>query len=131
MRYGKILYLTLCSSAAVPNPRIEIERVGSSFNGTVFNLSCTVTVSASVDTAINITTQWDPAPEYGSETVSERMRSLKREHDLTFRPLLSSDSGEYVCNATVEPVTESEFNTQVTNAETVNVTVKGKTELMS
>ena len=85
-----------------------------------------MTVSASVDTAINITTQWHPAPEYGSETVSERMVSLERQHDLTFSPLLSSDSGQYVCSGSVEPVPESEFITQVTDVETVNVTVKGK-----
>ena len=80
-----------------------------------------------MDTVINITTQWHPAPESGNETVSERMRSLERQHNLTFSPLLGSDSGKYVCNATVEPVSESEFITQVTDAETVNVTVKGKT----
>ena len=95
-------------SLAVPAPLVMIEEAAVPFNGTEFNLTCTVTVDKSVDTEVNISTQWLlPSDKENTGTisnVSERVSQLEQLHYLTFRPLRSEDSGVYRCDAIVTPM---------------------------
>ena len=112
----------------VPAPSVVIKEVGMPFNGTQYTLSCIVRVDNSVDTAINISSQWlnnTPTVMTG-DTVSENSErmNLVQIHNLTFSPLTSGDEGLYMCNTTV--VSESQFVTGSSADTTTTVTVKGK-----
>ena len=100
-------YPAIYCYSVVPAPSVVIERVGDPFNGSVFTLSCIVTVSQSVDTNISISTQWGlPVADKQPETISnasKRVAELVGHHNLTFNPLRSQDSGQYECNATISP----------------------------
>ena len=114
--YVKPSYYTVCKrctlsfifSIAVPAPFVMIEEAAVPFNGTEFNLTCTVTVDKSVDTEVNISTQWLlPSGKENTGTISnvpERVSQLEQLHYLTFRLLRSEDSGVYRCNAIVRPM---------------------------
>ena len=109
-----------------------IEPVGTPYNGSEYNLTCTVTVDENVDTEITITSQWMMSP--GTDTTdntisdsSERVGELEQQRNLTFRPLRSEDSGEYTCNATITPEEEgAEFILGSSAEETEDVTVQSK-----
>ena len=104
-----------------------IEEAAVPFNGTEFNLTCTVTVDKSVDTEVNISTQW-LLPSDKENTISnvpERVSQLEQLHYLTFRPLRSEDSGSYICDATVRP-TNGDFVKQSTASNYSLLVVRSK-----
>ena len=116
-------------SLAVPAPLVMIEETAVPFNGTEFNLTCTVTVDKSVDTEVNISTQWLlPSDKENTGTisnVSERVSQLEQLHYLTFRPLRSEDSGVYRCNAIFRP-TNGDFVKQSTASNYSLLVVRSK-----
>ena len=116
-------------SLAVPAPLVMIEEAAIPFNGTEFNRTCTVTVDKSVDTEVNISTQWLlPSDKENTGTissVSERVSQLEQLHYLTFRPLRSEDSGVYRCNAIVRP-TNGDFVKQSTASNYSLLVVRSK-----
>ena len=95
-------------SLAVPAPLVIIDTIYTPFNGSEFTISCIVKVNKSVDTGINISTHWlIPMRQNDRETmfnISQRVTELVGCHNLTFRPLRSQDSGQYVCDATISPL---------------------------
>ena len=105
------------------------EEAAIPFNGTDFNLTCTVTVDKSVDTEVNISTQWLlPSHKENTGTISnvpERVSQLEQLHYLTFRPLRSEDSGSYRCNATVTPM-NGDFVKQNTASNNSLLVVRSK-----
>ena len=113
-------------SLAVPAPLVTIEEAAIPFNGTEFNLTCTVTVDKSVDTEVNISTQWLlPSGKEGTiSNVSERVSELEQLH-YPFRPLRSEDSGVYRCNAIFRP-TNGDFVKQSTASNYSLLVVRSK-----
>ena len=96
---------------SVPAPSVVITETATPFNGTEFSLSCTVTVDQSVDTSVNISTDW-LLPHYTSaisSNMTERISELQQLHNLTFRPLHRNDIGFYSCNATVVSIESDQF----------------------
>ena len=106
-----------------------IEEAAVPFNGTEFNLTCTVTVDKSVDTEVNISTQWLlPSGKENIGTifsVPERVSQLEQLHYLTFRPLRSEDSRSYRCNTTVRPM-NGDFVKQNTASNNSLLVVRSK-----
>ena len=62
-----------------------------------------MTVDESVDTSINISSEWDLPSESKFTSFSEMRVDRKKTHYLTFSPLSSTDTGLYTCEATVNP----------------------------
>ena len=116
-------------SLAAPAPLVMIEEAAVPFNGTEFNLTCTVTVDKSVGTEVNISMQWLlPSDKENTGTISnvpERVSQLEQLHYLTFRPLRSEDSGVYRCNAIVRP-TNGDFVKQSTASNYSLLVVRSK-----
>ena len=119
-------------SCTVPAPSIVIEEVGTPFNGSVYILSCIVTVDDSVDTDITISSQWldngdmDAAAKHTVSNNIESVGNLEQRHSLTFSPLRSQDDGMYTCTITISPEENNEFIYQTTVPKTTHVTVKSK-----
>ena len=114
---------------SVPAPFVVIEAVGTPYNGSEYILTCIVTVDDSVDTNITTSSQWMMPPDTDTtdNTSSERVGELEHQHNLTFSPLRSGDSGEYTCNATITPEEEgAEFILGSLANETEDVTVQSK-----
>ena len=116
-------------SLAVPAPLVMIEETAIPFNGTEFNLTCTVTVDKSVDTEVNISTQWLlPLGKENTGTISnvpERVSELEQLHYLTFRPHRSEDSGVYRCKAIVTSM-NGDFVKQNTASDDSLLVVRSK-----
>ena len=117
-------------SLAVPAPLVIIEEIGTPFDGSEFTISCIVKVNKSVDTGINISTHWLlPMRQNDRKTmfiISERVTELVGHHNLTFRPLRSQDSGQYVCNATITPQKRDSYIAENTAENSYNLTVQGE-----
>ena len=115
---------------AVPAPLVIIEEIGTPFNGSEFTLSCIVKVNKSVDTGINISTHWLlPMSQNDRKTVfniSERVTELVGHHNLTFRPLRSQDSGQYVCDATITPQNRDSYVAETTADNSFSLAVESE-----
>ena len=113
----------------VPVPSVVIEEVGMPFNGTQFILSCIVTVDNTVDTDINISSQWleNRATVMTGDTISISESSegmdIVQIHNLTFNPLRSHDQGMYTCTAAVSATEENKFIRGTSADTTTTVTV--------
>ena len=114
----------------VPAPSVVIEEVGMPFNGTEFILSCIVGVDNSVDTDINISSQWltNAATVMTGDTISENSEGMDivHRHNLTFSPLRSHDQGMYTCTAAVSATEENKFIRGTSSDTTTTVTVKSE-----
>ena len=112
----------------VPAPSVAIEEVGMPFNGTRFILSCIVRVDNSVDTDINISSQWltNAATVMTGNTISESSEGMDHvhRHNLTFSPLRTQDQGMYTCSVAVSP--EKEFIRGTSSDNTTTVTVRSE-----
>ena len=85
-----------------------------SFNGSVYGLTCIVTVDDNVDINTIISSQWILPTDMIHHTISNTTESVsKLVHSLTFTPLRSDDSGIYKCNTTISSESGAEF---ITNA---------------
>ena len=120
----------LLYSLAVPAPLVIIEEIGTPFNGSEFTLSCIVKVNKSVDTGINISTNWLlPMRQNDRETmfiISQRVTELVGRHNLTFKPLRSQDSGQYVCNATISSQNRDSYVAGNTAENSYNLAVQSE-----
>ena len=111
-------------SPVVPAPSVVIEEVGMPFNGSQYILSCNVTVDDSVDTAVNISSQWLlPLDEVSNNT---EIREQQHNPQLIFRPLCSDDKGNYTCTTTISPTEHDMFVHQVTAKNTEYVVVESE-----
>ena len=113
-------------SPAVPAPSVVIEEVGIPFNGSEYILSCNVTVDHSVDTDINISSQWQPQDMNVTSVTTEPLGNLEQQHNLTFRPLRGQDGGKYACTTTILPTGKQEFVISAAGNTSETVVVKGE-----
>ena len=128
--YFSVLFLCCKYSLAVPAPLVIIEEIGTPFDGSEFTISCIVKVNKSVDTDINIYTHWLlPMRQNYRKTmfnISERVTELVGRHSLTFKPLRSQDSGQYVCNATTTPQNRDFYVAENTAENSYNLAVQSE-----
>ena len=113
-------------SPAVPAPSVVIEEVGMPFNGSQYILSCNVTVDDSVDTDINISSQWYPQDMTVTSVTTEPQGNLGQQHNLTFRPLRGQDNRKYTCTTTISPAKNQMFVISATGNVSETVVVKGE-----
>ena len=115
----------------VPPPSINVTNSSSTYAGTNFNLTCTIDLNTAVDTTVVVNSTWHGPvmiPTGTRVTASEPTGTGARyQTTLMFRPLNTSDSGNYTCEATVSPSPESQFITASTPGRgSLFVAVEGK-----
>ena len=110
-----------------------------SFSGSVYGLICIVTVDDNVDTNIIISSQWTlPTNNIITDMIhhtisntTEKVSTLSLQHNLTFIPLRSDDSGIYKCNTTISSEVGDEYITNAYNISSHKISVKGEPYWMS
>ena len=114
----------------VPPPSVSVNSSSSAYAGTNFSLMCTIQLSTAVDTTVVINSTWCgplgiPA---GTRVVSTAPTGTGARYQtiLMFRPLNTSDSGNYTCEATVSPSSESQFINASTARREIPIDVQGK-----
>ena len=126
-----IHYVTF-SKSTVPAPTISVVKDYTPYNGTKFNITCTVEVNVAVDTPITIHSEW-MLPQHVdnrgtmsniSKTETEKLRQI---HTLIFRPLRGEDNGTYTCRAVIQPMLrdDKKYIMGVSANETTDVIVRG------
>ena len=116
---------------AVPSPSVSVTNSSRTYAGTNFNLTCTIELNPAVDTPVVVNSTWHgpmviPA---GTRVVASAPTGTgaRPQTILMFRPLNTSDSGSYTCEATVSPSPESQFiNGSTAAGDTLSVTVQGE-----
>ena len=103
------------------------------YSGTVFTLSCLVTLVEEVDTSVSVLTDWtrdgkEIDTDSGRITVdSQAVQSTSNmslyESHVVFDPLSRSGDGVYSCSVTIE---DSEFVSGNMASDTQNIPVDGK-----
>ena len=109
----------------VPQPDVIISDSGTPYNGSVYDLICTMRVDDSVDMNITISTQWILPNGSINGTMSENISELEQQNTLRFEPLWSQDAGSYTCSVSIIPEDE-EFIKGITYNETRDVIVESK-----
>ena len=119
----------------VPPPSVSVTNSSGTYHpGTNFNLTCTIELNTAVDTPVVINSTWHrpvviPA---GTRVVASAPTGTGARYQtiLMFRPLNTSDSGNYTCEVTVSPSPESQFIISSTaGRDTLSVTVQGEKTL--
>lgn len=124
------LYIT------VPLPTVSVTTLQPTINGTNVNLTCTITLDAAVNTAVNASGAWLNSNNLLTTfninciTVSDT-KGINHSTCQTlfqFEPLgnNSRDGGDYVCAATVIPFPESKYIRNISNNGSLPLTVQGK-----
>ena len=110
------------NACPVPPPTISVSDSLTPYNGTVFTLTGVVQLHQSVDTAVTVVGMWSSG-DGSQETIAT---SPPYPINLTFRPLTSSSSGEYVLTVTVRPSDNSQFIVESNGSTTYNLMVQRK-----
>ena len=103
------------------------------YAGTSFTLTCLITLSQSVNVPVLVDASWtrsgDSIPETNDTRIIETFLPpvgslLDYESTLELSFLVTADSGEYQCNATVEPLNVASFiqSTHIANATNIIIT---------
>ena len=116
---------------AVPPPSVSVTNSSGTYAGTNFTLTCIIELRTAVDTQVVVNSTWRgpvgiPA---GTRVVASAPTGTGARYQtiLMFRPLNTSDSGNYTCEATVSPSPESQFISGSTaGSDTLSVTVQGE-----
>ncbi len=116
--YAQIFHLVVMikfSSMAVPIPAITVSRtpeITPIYTTSLLKLTCDADVDKAVDTPVEISSMWT-GPEGvfsdGNSTEVTVTTALRKRLVATLRSLESSDSGLYVCEASVNPVSTSAY----------------------
>ena len=92
---------------------MSVTNSSSTYAGTNFNLTCTIELNTAVDTQVVINSTWRGplGVPTGTRVVASAPTGtgVRYQTILMFRPLNTSDSGNYTCEATVSPSPESQF----------------------
>ena len=117
--------------STVPPPSVSVTHSSSTYAGTNFNLTCTIELNTAVDTTVVVNSTWHGPvviPTGTRVNASEPTSTGARyQTTLMFRPLNTSDSGNYTCEVTVSPSPESQFITgSAPGSGTLFVAVEGK-----
>ena len=110
---------------------MSVTNSSGTYAGTNFNLTCTIELNTAVDTPVVVNINWrGPVmiPNGTRVVASEPTGTGARYRTiLIFRPLNTSDSGNYTCEVTVSPSPESQFISGSTaGRDTLSVTVQGE-----
>ena len=114
------IYIYIYSITAVPAPTVSIHNNSTPYNGTVFTLTGVVQLHQIVDTDITVLGVWSSG---GSplQTTSQPYQT-----NLTFQPLTSNSSGEYLLTVTVRHSDNSPFIIGSSGRATYNLVVQCK-----
>ena len=117
--------------STVPPPSVSVTNSSETYAGTNFNLTCTIELNTAVDTPVVVNSTW-----HGPVVIPTGTRVIASEPTgtgiryqtiLMFRPLNTSDSGNYTCEVTVSPSPELQFITASTpGSGTLFAAVQGK-----
>ena len=115
----------------VPPPSVSVTNSSSTYAGTNFNLTCTIELNTAVDTPVVINSTWrgPVVIATGTRVVASAPTGTGARYQsiLMFRPLNTSDSGNYTCEVTVSPSPGSQFISGSTAGRgTLSVTVQGE-----
>ena len=120
----------------VPQPTIFItpNHTGVLYAGTPITLTCSIQLNPAVDTTVMVTRMWrGPGSQVVSNsshiTVSNLLKRLAFVYETTieFDPLSTTDSGNYVCEATVIQDSQSQFiNRSRAGSDTHSVNIQGE-----
>ena len=116
----------------VPPPSVRVTNSSGTYAGTNFNLTCTIELNTAVDTpvVVNSSTWYGPLGiPTGTRIIASEPTGTGAVYQITlmFRPLNTSDGGDYTCEATVSPSPESLFITaSAPGSGTLFVAVQGK-----
>ena len=91
------------------------------YNGTVFILTGVVQLHQSVNTDITASGMWSSGGDGSQETTSPPYPT-----SLTFQPLASDSSGEYILTVTVRPSDNAPFIVESNGTTTYNLVVQCK-----
>ena len=117
--------------STVPPPSVSVTNTSRTYAGTNFNLTCAIELNTAVDTQVVINSTWrgPMVIPTGPRVVASAPTGTGARYQtiLMFRPLNTSDSGNYTCEVTVSPSPESQFiNGSTAGRDTISVTVQGK-----
>ena len=104
----------------VPPPIITVSDPFTPYNGTVFTLTGVVQLDQSVDTDITVSGVWSSG-DGPQETTSPPYPT-----NLTFQPLTTDSSGEYILTVTVRSSDNSPFIVENNSSATYNLVVQRK-----
>lgn len=114
----------------VPPPDVNIAMNPSSgpiIEGTVLNLTCTTTISSFVTTTVNVISVWTNSLGQVVSTTNSTLLPENigtYENSLIFNPVVSKDTGEYVCEIRI--TSSNDFLIDGVGNATINFTVDGK-----
>ena len=116
---------------AVTPPSVSVTNTSRTYAGTNFNLTCAIELNTAVDTPVVVNRTWrgPVVIPTGTRVIASEQTGTGARYQsiLMFRPLNTSDSGNYTCEATVSPSPESQFIIASTAGRgTLSVTVQGK-----
>ena len=116
---------------AVPPPSVNVTNSSRTYAGTNFNLTCTIELNTAVDTPVVVNSTWcgPLGIPTGTRVVASEPTETGARYQtiLMFRPLNTSDSGNYTCEVTVSPSPESHFIiASMAGRGTLSVTVQGE-----
>ena len=119
---------------AVPPPSVNVTNTSRTYAGTNFDLTCTIELNTAVDTPVVINSTWHGPVVIatGPRVVASAPTGTGARYQtiLMFRPLNTSDSGNYTCEVTVSPSPESQFiNASTAGRDTLSISVQGKKTL--
>ena len=119
---------------AVPPPSVSVTNSSGTYAGTNFNVTCTIELNTAVDTPVVINSTWRGPVMIptGTRVVASELTGIGARYQtiLMFRPLNTSDSGNYTCEVTVSPSPESQFIIASTAGRgTLSIAVQGERTL--
>ena len=83
---------------------MSVTNSSATYAGTNFNLTCTIELNTAVDTPVVVNSTWHGPVEIPTGTrVTASESTGTGIRYLMFRPLNTSDSGNYTCEVTVSP----------------------------
>ena len=116
----------------VPAPDIAIS-LRPPIAGTLFIMTCTITLDQAVDTPVVVEGNWTRNTTFSLENSRTNISTTRRDSEFVYvttleiNPLSSNmdeDDGDYICEATITPQA-SEFVTKVTTDDLQRITVQG------
>ena len=113
---------------AVSPPSVSVTNSSGTYAGTNFNLTCTIQLNPAVDIPVVVNSTWR-GPVGVPHVIASAPTGTGARYQtiLMFRPLNTSDSGNYTCEATVSPSPESQFiSGSAAGRDTLSVTVQGE-----
>ena len=120
----------------VPAPDIAIS-LRPPIAGTLFILTCTITLDQAVDTPVVVEGNWARNTTFPLENSRTNINATRRDSEYVYvttvaiNPLssdMNEDDGDYICEATITPQA-SEFVTEITTVDLQHVTVQGNCKM--